>query len=290
MNDNIISILFLILAIFVSVTAHEFGHFIFAKIFKIRVKEFSIGIGPKIISIKPNETRYSIRLFPIVAYVMTDSNKLINSSLEIINDYVSDPKFNFEMSRLSWGEYVKQIFVSDEKGKYISNYFFYSSFRKYSELSENKNNKYFKLDDVKKWKVILVSLGGILVNLILFALSIIIWELILNQDSNFFDSIKSFFVNIWNVIIWNNERYGSTIYWSTYWSLFIALMMNVNLSLFLLNILPIPPLDGFKVASSIYESITKKTISSKFENAINTIGVVLVFYIMISSIIQSFIF
>lgn len=290
MTDNIIYILFFILAIFVSVTVHEFGHFIFAKLFNVRVKEFSIGIGPKIISIKGKDTRYSLRLFPIAAYVMVDSNKLINSSNEILNEYLVDPRFDFEMSRLSWAEYVKEMFTSDDKGKYFSNYLFYSSFRKYSELSDNNNLKYSKLDDIQKWKVILISLGGIIMNLLFFSVSIMIWELSLNQDTNFLESIKSFFINIWNVIIWNKERYASTIYWSTYLSLFIALMMNINLSLFLLNILPIPPLDGFKVASAIYESITKKSIPNKIENSVNIIGVILVFYIMGSSIIQSFIF
>ena len=34
------------LVILLSLTAHELGHFIFAKIFKVTVYEFSIGIGP----------------------------------------------------------------------------------------------------------------------------------------------------------------------------------------------------------------------------------------------------
>lgn len=48
------------------VTVHEFGHFICAKISGIRVLEFSIGMGPKIIQKKKGETMYSLRLLPVL--------------------------------------------------------------------------------------------------------------------------------------------------------------------------------------------------------------------------------
>ena len=48
---------------------HEFGHFIIAKICKVKVNEFSIGFGPKIFSKNKNETDYEIRLIPLGGYV-----------------------------------------------------------------------------------------------------------------------------------------------------------------------------------------------------------------------------
>ena len=44
---------------------HEGGHFIAAKLMKVKVNEFAIGMGPKILSFGKGETKYSIRLFPI---------------------------------------------------------------------------------------------------------------------------------------------------------------------------------------------------------------------------------
>ncbi len=44
---------------------HEFGHFLFAKMCGIYVYEFSIGMGPKLISRQKGETCYSLRLIPI---------------------------------------------------------------------------------------------------------------------------------------------------------------------------------------------------------------------------------
>ena len=43
---------------------HEFGHFITAKLSGIRVNEFMVGLGPKLIGFTKGETTYSINLLP----------------------------------------------------------------------------------------------------------------------------------------------------------------------------------------------------------------------------------
>lgn len=48
---------------------HEFGHFLFAKRAGIMVREFAIGMGPKIIGIQKGETLYTVRLLPLGGYV-----------------------------------------------------------------------------------------------------------------------------------------------------------------------------------------------------------------------------
>ena len=58
----------IILAILVFGTivfVHELGHFLLAKANGIRVDEFSIGMGPRLLSKVKGETRYSLKLFPI---------------------------------------------------------------------------------------------------------------------------------------------------------------------------------------------------------------------------------
>lgn len=47
---------------------HEFGHFITAKMFKIKVNEFAVGFGPKLIKKQGKETLYSINLIPFGGY------------------------------------------------------------------------------------------------------------------------------------------------------------------------------------------------------------------------------
>lgn len=48
---------------------HELGHFIFAKLFKVKVDEFSMGMGPALFKFKKGETQYALRLLPIGGFV-----------------------------------------------------------------------------------------------------------------------------------------------------------------------------------------------------------------------------
>lgn len=48
---------------------HEFGHFTCAKLFKVKVNEFSIGMGPALFKKQKGETKYCIRALPIGGYV-----------------------------------------------------------------------------------------------------------------------------------------------------------------------------------------------------------------------------
>ncbi|MBR5513267.1 MAG: site-2 protease family protein [Ruminococcus sp.] len=50
------------------VTVHEFGHFICAKLSGIKVLEFAVGMGPKIVQKQIGETMYSLRLLPVGGY------------------------------------------------------------------------------------------------------------------------------------------------------------------------------------------------------------------------------
>ena len=50
---------------------HECGHFFFARLFGVKINEFSIGMGPKLISkvSKKSGTAYSLRLLPVGGFV-----------------------------------------------------------------------------------------------------------------------------------------------------------------------------------------------------------------------------
>lgn len=59
------SIVVAIVAFAVMVFIHEMGHFGAAKLFKIKVNEFSIGMGPAILKKQRGETLYSLRILPL---------------------------------------------------------------------------------------------------------------------------------------------------------------------------------------------------------------------------------
>lgn len=72
--DVLIKILYVFLALLVFgvlVLIHEGGHFLFARLFRVTVEEFSIGMGPKLISRKSKKSgiTYSWRVFPIGGFV-----------------------------------------------------------------------------------------------------------------------------------------------------------------------------------------------------------------------------
>lgn len=63
---NIFSIIIAILVFGLLIFIHEMGHFLAARLCHVTVKEFAIGMGPKLVSwvSKKTETRYSLRAFP----------------------------------------------------------------------------------------------------------------------------------------------------------------------------------------------------------------------------------
>jgi len=48
---------------------HEFGHFLWAKLFGVKVLKFSLGFGPKLVGRQFGETEYLISAFPLGGYV-----------------------------------------------------------------------------------------------------------------------------------------------------------------------------------------------------------------------------
>ena len=75
------TIIVTLLVFSIIVFIHELGHFTFAKMNGVKVHEFSIGMGPKIYSIK-KDTEYSIRLLPLGGFV----------SMEGEDEESSDPR------------------------------------------------------------------------------------------------------------------------------------------------------------------------------------------------------
>ncbi len=63
------SLFLFVVVLAVLVLSHEFGHFIIAKFFGIRVDEFGFGFPPKLYGIKKGETEYTFNLIPFGGFV-----------------------------------------------------------------------------------------------------------------------------------------------------------------------------------------------------------------------------
>lgn len=64
-----LSILAFLLTIGILVVVHEYGHYLFARMFKVRVLTFSIGFGPKIFSYQTKSNEWRLSLIPFGGYV-----------------------------------------------------------------------------------------------------------------------------------------------------------------------------------------------------------------------------
>lgn len=61
----ILTIVFAVLMFSLIIFVHEFGHFITARLFGVKVHEFAIGMGPTIFSKQKGATKYSVRAIPM---------------------------------------------------------------------------------------------------------------------------------------------------------------------------------------------------------------------------------
>lgn len=63
------TVIYAIIVLGILIFVHEFGHFIVAKLFHVRVEKFSLGFGPKLFGRQIGETEYLISAFPLGGYV-----------------------------------------------------------------------------------------------------------------------------------------------------------------------------------------------------------------------------
>jgi len=78
----VLSILYAVLGFGFLIVIHEAGHFLIARAFKIEADEFAIGMGPKVFSKSWGRTRFSLRAFPIGAFVMFADPELDDQAFE----------------------------------------------------------------------------------------------------------------------------------------------------------------------------------------------------------------
>jgi len=86
-----IGIAFLVLGIIIVI--HELGHFLVAKLFKIKVETFSVGFGPRLLGFRYGDTDYRISAFPLGGYVKMAGENPGDSVTGAPNEFISKPKW-----------------------------------------------------------------------------------------------------------------------------------------------------------------------------------------------------
>src|ERR1700677_1644595 len=69
MSDFIISIAAVAVVLGFMILIHEFGHYAVAKLLGVRVEQFAIGFGKRLVGFRKGDTDYRINILPLGGYV-----------------------------------------------------------------------------------------------------------------------------------------------------------------------------------------------------------------------------
>jgi regulator of sigma E protease len=69
LSHNMFSVILGVLGLTFLIAIHEFGHFLFCKVFNIKTPTFSIGFGPQLFSKKIGDTNFAFSAIPFGGYV-----------------------------------------------------------------------------------------------------------------------------------------------------------------------------------------------------------------------------
>ena len=87
------SIIVPLLVLAVIVVIHELGHFLVAKLFKIRVETFSVGFGPRLFGFRRGETDYRVSAFPLGGYVKMAGENPTDTMTGAPDEFSSKPRW-----------------------------------------------------------------------------------------------------------------------------------------------------------------------------------------------------
>jgi regulator of sigma E protease len=104
---SLIGLLAFIFILGAAVVLHEFGHFIVAKLLKMRVETFSVGFGPRLFGARWGTTDYRVSLIPLGGYVKLggdESNAAVEGAGE--SDIPANERFDL---RPRWQKFLVMV-------------------------------------------------------------------------------------------------------------------------------------------------------------------------------------
>jgi regulator of sigma E protease len=93
MNDTIISIVSVVIVLGIMILAHEWGHYIAARLCKVRVDIFSIGFGRRIWGRRYGDTDFRLSLLPLGGFVKMAGDNPLEERAGADDEFLSKPRW-----------------------------------------------------------------------------------------------------------------------------------------------------------------------------------------------------
>lgn len=106
-----ISLLLAILGFGLLIFIHELGHFLIAKLFKVKVERFSIGMGPALVGFRRGDTFYQIGAFPFGGFCQFKEDAL-QDDLPIV---LTEEKYRMIMDSIKEEKEKEEVSASYQK-------------------------------------------------------------------------------------------------------------------------------------------------------------------------------
>jgi regulator of sigma E protease len=94
MSDFFISIAAVAVVLGFMILIHEFGHFAVAKLLGVRVEQFAIGFGKRIVGFKKGDTDYRINVLPLGGYVKMSGENPMDDRTGDPAEFMSHPRWH----------------------------------------------------------------------------------------------------------------------------------------------------------------------------------------------------
>ncbi|MFD1676032.1 site-2 protease family protein [Alicyclobacillus fodiniaquatilis] len=287
----VLTVIVLIVMFSLIVGVHEFGHLLFARLFRVPVYQYSIGMGPVIKKWRRGETHFALRWLLIGGFVhLAGTIPLFMKGKPVFAAIENGRCIRFvgrkgSIRRVWAGEIVKVVpavilpdAIRDKNGKV---YIFRSDAKmvigdSFYPLEKTGN----RLIDKPVWQQVIVFVAGATFNFILAYILIVIIAFFTQTRGIGYDFLvslkivieilKATLVAVCHIITPHgiNKQLGGTVYLIgevhqqiraglpntlEMLTIFTAFM---SLSIGLMNLLPVPPLDGFLVIRVSVDRIT----------------------------------
>lgn len=370
-----LQILYTVLGLGFLIFIHELGHFVAAKIFRVRTNEFSLGMGPKLVSVKKmkatgkrkvtsffskekpelesdGNTAYSVRLLPIGGFVSMEGENedsecsdalnrkpkwqrliimlagitmniivavLITFVLTLTTRTPTTTIAEFDASSVSYAAGLREndriVEIGNTK---ISTYTDISrAFQKNAgkasvDVTVERDGKTVELKDVV---FPLINVKGNPASekdiasgeLVLFSVDFKVYaqkktvgNVIKTTFADTFSQVKVMYETLYELatnkisVKYISGPVGASTVIKQAADAGIASFMYIlgfiSINLAVINLLPLPALDGGQAFLLIAEMITRKQIPEKVKGAINAVGMVLIFGLAIVIAIKDVIF